>query len=65
MYVGTNDKDTYTQLISTEQAIDILDENCLKYLDGYTIQAGYERWTDEKVSKQMKIQLFVILITQI
>ncbi len=48
MYVGTNDKDTYTQLISTEQAIDILDEICLKYLDGYTIQMGYGRWTDEK-----------------
>lgn len=48
MYVGTNDKDTYTQLISTEKAIDILDEICLKYLDGYTIQVGYGRWSDEK-----------------
>ena len=48
MYVGTNDKDTNTQLISKEDAIKIIDEACLKYTDGYTLQDAYGRWKNEK-----------------
>ena len=48
MYVGTNDKDTYTQLISTEDAIAAVDAICLRYLGGYTIAEGQGRWLDDE-----------------
>ena len=48
MYIGTNDKDTYTQLISTEEAKSIIDEICYKYLGGYTLQDATGSWADEK-----------------
>ena len=48
MYVGTNDKDTYQQIISTEDAKSIIDKICYKYLDGYTIQDAVGSWSDEK-----------------
>ena len=47
MYVGTNDKDTYKQEIPTEEAKKIVDEICLKYFDGYTIQDAVGAWKDE------------------
>ena len=47
MYVGTNDKDTYSQIISTDEAKSIIDGICLKYTDGYTIQDATGSWTDE------------------
>lgn len=47
MYVGTNDKDTYEQIISTEDAKTIIDNICLKYLEGYTIQDAKGSWVDE------------------
>ena len=48
MYVGLNDRDTYTQLISTEEAKQLIDEICFRYLDGYTIQDAAGSWVDEK-----------------
>lgn len=48
MYVGTNDKDTYTQIIPTEEAKDTIDHICFKYLEGYTIQDATGSWVDEK-----------------
>ena len=47
MYVGLNDKDTYEQLVPTEEAKAIIDSICFKYLDGYTIQDAVGAWTDE------------------
>ena len=47
MYIGMNDKDTYEQLISTEDAKTIIDNICFKYLDGYTIQDANGSWVDE------------------
>ena len=47
MYVGTNDKDTYEQIISTEDAKSIIDNICFKYLEGYTIQDAKGSWVDE------------------
>ena len=47
MYVGLNDKDTYQQIISTEEAKKIIDDICFSYLDGYTIQDAAGSWIDE------------------
>lgn len=48
MYIGTNDKDTYEQIISTDDAKAIVDGICFKYLEGYTIQDATGSWVDEK-----------------
>ena len=47
MYVGTNDKDTYQPEHSQEEAREIVDQVCLKYFDGYTLQEATGAWTDE------------------
>ena len=47
MYVGTNDKDTYKQEIPTDKAKQIIDDICLKYFEGYTIQDAVGAWKDE------------------
>lgn len=47
LYIGTNDKDTYRQEISTDDAIDIVDGICLSHLDGYTLTRAEGRWLDE------------------
>lgn len=47
MYVGTNDKDTYEPKYTHEEAMNIVDEVCLKYFEGYTIQEALGSWTDE------------------
>ena len=47
MYVGTNDKDTYEQIIPTEEAKQIIDSICFEYLGGYTIQDATGSWVDE------------------
>ena len=48
MYVGTNDKDTYQPEHSEEEAREIVDQICLRYFDGYTLQDATGSWTDEK-----------------
>ncbi len=47
MYIGTNDKDTYTQLIPEDEAKRIVNEICLSHFDGYTLQEAHGMWTDE------------------
>ena len=47
MYVGTNDKDTYQLEHTREEARDIVDNVCLKYFEGYTLQEATGAWTDE------------------
>ena len=47
MCIGTNDKDTGEQIIPTEDAKEIIEGICLKYLGGYTIQDATGGWTDE------------------
>lgn len=47
LYIGTNDKDTYTQKISLDEARKIVDEICVKYVDGYTMQEASGGWVDE------------------
>lgn len=47
MYVGLNDKDTYEQIIPTDEAKSVIDRICLRYVDGYTIQDANGVWADE------------------
>lgn len=47
LYIGLNDKDTYTQLIPTEEARAAVDEICLKYVEGFTAYEARGGWTDE------------------
>ena len=47
LYIGTNDKETYTQLIPTEEAREMVDEICAKYTGGYTESDARGGWTDE------------------
>jgi len=48
LYIGTNDKDTYEQVISTADAINIVNSICAKYVDGYTVSKAKGGWIDEK-----------------
>lgn len=48
MYVGTNDKDTYEQVIPTNEAKKIIDKICVKYVDAYTVQDAKGFWTDAR-----------------
>ncbi|MCD8347875.1 MAG: DUF3574 domain-containing protein [Lachnospiraceae bacterium] len=47
LYIGTNDKDTYTQLISLEDAKEIVNEICTRYVDAYTGMEALGTWMDE------------------
>lgn len=47
LYIGLNDKDTYSQLISAEEAKKIVNGICTKYVDGYTVMEANGGWVDE------------------
>jgi hypothetical protein len=47
LYIGTNDKDTYKQIISTETARSIVNGICAKYVGGYTTDDAKGGWFDE------------------
>lgn len=47
LYIGTNDQDTYTQLISLEEAKETVNEICGKYVEGYTVTEAEGGWVDE------------------
>lgn len=47
LYIGTNDKDTYTQLIPTDEARDMVNRICAKYTGGYTASDARGGWVDE------------------
>lgn len=48
LYIGLNDKDEYTQLISTEDAENEIRKIFMQYLDGYTVMSAEGIWVDEK-----------------
>lgn len=48
LYIGLNDKDAYRQLISVEEAREIVDAICIRYVDGYTVMEAEGAWADEK-----------------
>lgn len=47
LYIGLNDKDTYEQIIPTEEAKDIINQICMKYVEGYTVLEASGGWVDE------------------
>jgi hypothetical protein len=47
LYIGTNDKETYEQIIPTDEAKRIVNEICAKYVDGYTVSEAQGGWVDE------------------
>lgn len=47
LYIGLNDRDTYTQLVSTEAARATLGEICLRFVDGYLASESTGGWRDD------------------
>lgn len=47
LYIGTNDKETYSQLISTDKARRIVNKICTRYVEGYTSSKATGGWVDE------------------
>ncbi|MCH5194474.1 MAG: DUF3574 domain-containing protein [Oscillospiraceae bacterium] len=47
LYIGLNDKDTYVQIIPTEEAIAAVNGICVKYAEGYTVSQAKGGWVDE------------------
>ena len=47
LYIGTNDKDTYEQIIPTDEATEIVNNICAKYVEGYTVSDAKGGWVDE------------------
>lgn len=55
IYVGLKDMSTQNQEISTEDALNKIDEICFKYVNGYTIQEAYGcRINENKVATRSK-----------
>lgn len=55
IYVGLKDMTTQSQEIPIEDALDIIDDICFKYVNGYTIQEAYGcRLNDSKVVTRAK-----------
>ena len=47
LYLGLNDKDTYEQIISTEDALEKANLICAKYAGGYTQLSARGGWTND------------------
>ena len=47
IYIGTNDKDTYQQEIPRNEARDMVNAICAKYVEGYTASDAKGGWVDE------------------
>lgn len=61
LYVGTNDKDTYKQEISTNECIEKVTATCVKYSGGCTISEARGYWTDEASNITIEYTIVVIL----
>lgn len=61
LYIGLNDKDTYTQIISVEEAKKIINDICIKYADGYTVTEANGGWIDETGALTEEISLVYTL----
>ena len=48
MYIGLNDKNTYTQLLSYDEAEKKVSDIALRYVDGFTELTGKGTYKDEK-----------------
>lgn len=47
LYIGLNDKETYSQIIPTEEAKNTVNNIVVKYVGGYTVYEAKGGWTDE------------------
>lgn len=47
LYIGLNDKETYSQIIPTEEAKNTVNHIVVKYVGGYTVYESKGGWTDE------------------
>lgn len=47
LYIGTNDKDTYEQMIDTPTAIDIVNNICAENMCGYTMTEAKGGWVED------------------
>lgn len=47
LYIGLNDKDTYTQEIPTDEARAIVDSICIKHVSAFTTSDAQGAWTDD------------------
>lgn len=57
MYLGTKDKDTMKQEISTENIKSRMRDICLKYVDGYTVSVMEGYYRDEKGNPIYEVSL--------
>ena len=48
LYIGTNDKDTYAPIASTEEAVETVNGICAKYAEGWTMCHAEGGWVDDK-----------------
>lgn len=60
IYIGLNDRDTGTQLVSVEDAKDTLDRICDGRVDGYTIQVFEGVWTDDNGDRIRETSLICV-----
>lgn len=47
LQIGLNDKDTYSHIIPADEAKEIVNEICMKYVNGYTVIEAEGGWVDE------------------
>ena len=57
MYIGTKDKNTGKQEISTENIKSRMHEICVKYVDGYTVSVMYGYYRDERGNPVHEVSL--------
>ena len=57
VYIGTNDKDTYSKVMPLEQAKKIVNEICMDHVGGYTVNLAAGGWVDEKGVETMEDSL--------
>jgi len=48
LYIGMNDKDTYEQIIPTDEAVEIVNAIFAKHVGGWTMKHARGGWVDEK-----------------
>ncbi|MDO4483436.1 MAG: hypothetical protein Q4C54_03080 [Clostridia bacterium] len=61
VYVGLTDKDAYTQVLSTEEAKDKLENILSRHLGGYTIIDATGGWLDETNTMKRELTLMCVM----
>ncbi|WP_026505348.1 DUF3574 domain-containing protein [Butyrivibrio sp. NC3005] len=61
LFLGTNDKDTYTAFGTTEEIKAKVDEVLTKHFDGFTIQEANGGWTNENGTVDHEYTVVILL----